>query len=80
MPDEPVDNDNYLYKEEWGLGMETAAEDIPPTYLSGSDWVFVKGSVVTRYKLRKDKIKNKITKYSYSNLLTSDALAIQYCS
>ena len=29
----------------------------PPTYLSGSDWVFVKGSVVTRYKLRKDKIK-----------------------
>ena len=37
--------------------METAAEDIPPTYLSGADWVFVKGSVVTRYKLRKDKIK-----------------------
>ena len=57
MPDEPVDNDNYLYKEEWGPGVETAAEDIPPTYLSGSDWVFVKGSVVTRYKLRKDKIK-----------------------
>ena len=49
---------NYLYKEEWGPGVETAAEDIPPTYLSGSDWVFVKGSVVTRYKLRKDKIKN----------------------
>ena len=58
MPDEPVDNDNYLYKEEWGPGVETAAEDIPPTYLSGSDWVLVKGSVVTRYKLRKDKIKN----------------------
>ena len=56
MPDEPVDNDNYLYKEEWGPGVETAAEDTPPTYLSGSDWVFVKGSVVTRYKLRKDKI------------------------
>ena len=29
MPDEPVDNDNYLYKEEWGPGVETAAEDIP---------------------------------------------------
>ena len=47
---------NYLYREEWGPGVETAAEDIPPTDLSGSDWVFVKGSVVTRYKLRKDKI------------------------
>ena len=32
--------------------MKTAAEDVPPTYLSGSDWVFVKGSIVTRYKLR----------------------------
>ena len=40
-----------------GARVETAAEDIPPTYLSGADWVFVKGSVVTRYKLRKDKIK-----------------------